>query len=177
MNREKKHLSHFQKEALSWAKTIAIALVLVFIVNTFFVVNAEIPSSSMENTLMVHDRLFALRTAYLTKDPERLDIVVFRLPDDESELYIKRIIGLPGETVKGKDGVVYVNDQPLTEPYCKEPIDSDFGPFTVPEDCYFMMGDNRRDSYDSRYWKNHFVTQEQLVGKAALKYYPSFQLF
>lgn len=170
-----------KKEVLSWAKTILAAVLMVVIVNAFFVVNAQIPSGSMENTLMIHDRLLVNRLAYLREGPQRGDIIVFRSTEGGSGLLIKRVIGLPGETVEGIGGTVYVDGAALEEPYRKpeeEALPSfaaDFGPFQVPEGCYFMMGDNRLDSYDSRYWENPFVSRTSIVGKAALKYYPRIE--
>ena len=106
---------------------------------------------------MTGDKLIALRTFYWFEDPKRGDIVVFEYPDDPSELFIKRIIGEPGDKVEIIDGKVYINDsrEPLKEDYLKEPMEGSFGPYTVPEDCYFMMGDNRNDSLDSRFWNDN----------------------
>lgn len=169
-----------KKEIFSWIKTILAAVVMVLIVNLFFVVNAQIPSGSMENTLMIHDRLLVNRLAYLKEGPQRGDIVVFHSDEGSSGLLIKRVIGLPGETVEGMDGIVYIDGVALEEDYCKpdqvlEPFAADFGPFEVPEDCYFMMGDNRGESYDSRYWENPYVPRKSIIGKAALKYYPQLE--
>jgi signal peptidase I len=130
----------------------------------------------MENTILIGDRVVTSRVSYLSGEPRRGDIVVFPFPDDEEVDYIKRIIGLPGETIEGKDGLVYINGEPLVEPYVVEALDSDFGPYEVPEESYFMMGDNRNNSQDSRYWENKFLARDKIEGKAILKY-PKFDWF
>ena len=89
---------------------IIIVVVAVVLVQSFLIINARIPSESMENTIMVGDQIFGNRLAYKFGDPQRFDIVIFRYPDDEKQLFIKRVIGLPGETVTIKDGKVYIND-------------------------------------------------------------------
>ena len=177
MSRKEEKPTSWKKELLSWIIMIAVALGIGLFISKGLIVNAEIPSESMENTIMTGDRLIALRTAYWFSDPQRGDIVVFHYPDDEEDLYIKRVIGTPGDTVEGKDGKVFVNGKELEEPYVAEEIDEDFGPYTVPEDSYFMMGDNRNDSWDSRYWENTYVKRDKILGKAFLRYYPSFKLF
>jgi signal peptidase I len=162
------------KEIISWVLVLAVAFLLALFINKFIILNEEIPSGSMENTIMTGDRVFTYRQAYLFSDPKRGDIIVFPFPDDESVDYIKRIIGLPGETVEGKDGLVYIDGEALDESYVKETINEDFGPFTVPEDSYFMMGDNRNDSADSRYWNDPFVKKDKIKSKAIFKY-PKFK--
>ncbi len=176
--REKEEKNNsIKKEIISWIVTIIFALGLGLFISKGLIVNAEIPSGSMENTIMTQDRLIALRTAYWFSEPQRGDIVVFHYPDNEEELYIKRVIGTPGDTVEGKDGVVYVNGEALKEPYIKEPAEEDFGPYKVPEDSYFMLGDNRNHSGDSRDWENTYVKKDKILGKAFLRYYPSFKKF
>ena len=135
-----------KKEILSWIKTIILAVLLAFVVDTVFIVNATVPTGSMENTIMAGDRILALRTSYWFSDPERGDVVVFEDPDDPTgkTLYVKRIIGVGGDTVEVQDGEVLVNGQVQDEPYIKEITEGDFGPYHVPEGCYFMMGDNRK---------------------------------
>ena len=162
-------------EIWDYVKMIIIVVVIVLVINNVVLINAKIPSESMENTIMTGDRIFGYRLAYglnmdvfgheiskKWKDPERFDIVIFKYPDDESQLFIKRIIGLPGDKVEIRDGKVYINDS--------------FGPYEVPENCYFMMGDNRNDSKDSRYWQNTYVRFDQIVGKAEIRYFPSIKL-
>ena len=97
------------EELWEYVKMIVFVVVIVFIINNVLLINARIPSESMEKTIMTGDRVFGNRLAYMTKDPERFDIVIFKFPDDESQLFIKRVIGLPGETVTIKDGKVYIN--------------------------------------------------------------------
>lgn len=165
---------NWKKEIRENLILIGIVVAVVLLINHFLVINATIPSASMENTVMTHDRIFGNRLAYRSKDPERFDIVIFRYPDDETELYIKRIIGLPGETVKIVDGKVYINgsSEPLDDSFCAERPTGSYGPFKVPENCYFMMGDNRNNSHDSRFWDNHYVAREKILGKAVFRYWP-----
>ncbi len=160
-------------EIKEWIIVIEIAVILAVILNMFLVVNAVIPSASMETTIMTGDRIFGNRLAYINSDPKRGDIVIFRFPDDEKQLFIKRVIGLPGETLFIQDGKVYINgsETPLDEPYVNgEPL-GDYGPVTVPEGAYFMLGDNRNNSADSRYWNNPFVYRDKILGKAFFRYY------
>ena len=92
------------KELFQWLIAILAAVAIALFVDNFLIVNAQIPSGSMENTIMTGDRVVGNRLSYLTKDPERYDVIIFKYPDDESQLFIKRIIGLPGETVEIRDG-------------------------------------------------------------------------
>lgn len=160
----------------SWILCIVITLGLTGIITNFVIINANIPSGSMENTIMTGDKLIALRTAYWFSDPQRGDIIIFEYPDNEEEWFIKRVIALPGETVEVRDGKVYINnsDTPLNEPYIKEEPVEDFGPYTVPEDGYFVMGDNRNNSNDARDWNTHYVSRDEILGKAWFRYYSSF---
>ena len=113
------------KELLQWAAAFIAAIAAALLINNFVIVNAQIPSSSMEDTIMPGDRVFGNRLAYVLGEPERFDIIIFRYPDDESQLFIKRIIGLPGETVEIRDGHIYINgsDTPLEDVETKEPME------------------------------------------------------
>ena len=168
------------KKILSTVKTTLIAFLLALFVVTCIIINAVIPSESMEKTIMTGDRLIGNRLAYginlqigdkqifkKMRDPKRFDIIIFRYPDDESELYIKRIIGLPGETVEIKDGDVYIDGS-------KKPLDDSFT--AEKTEGSFVMGDNRNCSYDSRFWDNTYVRFDEILGKAVFRYYPGFKL-
>ena len=164
------------KEALSWVLTFAAAILVALVLKNFVIINATVPTGSMENTIMPGDDLFGFRLAYQFSEPKRGDIIIFKYPDDEEEKYVKRIIGLPGETVRISNAKVYIDDSetPLQEEYLKDEWTVATGPFEfkVPEGCYFVMGDNRNDSWDARYWDNTYVAREKIIGKAEWVYFP-----
>ena len=164
----------WKRELLINGLIIACAFVAVWLLDTFIIINAVVPSGSMENTIPSGARVIGSRLSYNDSTPERYDIVVFHYPDDESQLFVKRVIGLPGETVTIIDGKVYINDEtePLDDSFIAEPMEGSFGPYVVPEGCYFMMGDNRNNSLDSRYWVNTFVAEDKILGKALFVWYP-----
>ena len=166
------------KELWEYIKMIIFVVAVVLIINNVLLINARVPSESMEKTIMTGDRFFGDRLAYLFSDPERFDIVVFKYPDDESQLFVKRVIGLPGETVEIKEGKVYINgsETPLDDSFTPETPIGDYGPYVVPEDSYFMLGDNRNHSGDSRFWKQPYVEKEKIVGKAILRYFPGIKI-
>ena len=171
------HKSFFQSEVFDWIKTVVITLVLVGILKSQVIIMAKVPSGSMLDTIQLEEKLMGNRLAYIKEDPKRGDIVIFDAPDEKGKLYIKRIIGLPGETVTIKDGEVYIDDavEPLKEDYLKkEPwvIDNDVFEFEVPEDSYLMLGDNRNDSKDARYWEHTYVSRDTIVAKAVFVWYP-----
>lgn len=179
--KEKKKKKSFFREVIDFLIPVVIAIVIAIVLKQFVLANAIVPTGSMLNTIQLEDRIIASRLAYNNDDPERFDIVLFYYPDDESQVYVKRVIGLPGETVQIVDGIVYVtkpdgetveleDDFVTTE----EPL-GDFGPYIVPENSYFMLGDNRNHSKDSRYWVNPYVSKDKIIGKVLFKYYPSFE--
>lgn len=163
-------------ELLSYIKLLVIAMIVAFLVNNFIIVNAEVPTGSMNNTIMEGDRLIGFRLAYLFSSPQRGDIIIFKYPDDETQNYVKRVIGTPYDTVEIKNGIVYVNNTEIDEPYLKEEMRGSFGPYILGEDEYFVMGDNRNDSKDSRYWINTYVHSDQIIAKAVFKYYKKIEL-
>lgn len=159
-------MKSFLKEALI---TIALAVVL------FFLLQTVIQSSIVENVSMLpglveDQRLIVSKAAYWFSSPQRGDIIIIYPPIEPDSQWVKRVIGLPGDTLEVKGGLVYVNSVPLKEPYIKEKPAYDYGPFVVPKDNYFVLGDNRNESTDSHYdWT---VTRSEIVGKAWLRIWP-----
>lgn len=164
------------KEILSWVLTLGITMLCVFLLKNYVIINANVPTGSMENTIMPNDNLLGYRLAYVNEEPQRGDVIFFYFPDDETQKFVKRVIGLPGETVRIENGEIYINDSevPLEEPYLKEEWTRGTGPFVfeVPEGCYFVLGDNRNTSRDARFWANPYVEKEKIIGKAILIYFP-----
>lgn len=164
------------EELKSICSTIVITVVLVFLLKSYIIINAKVPTGSMENTILPGDNILGLRIAYLMEEPQRGDVIFFYFPDDETQKYVKRIIGMPGEKVVIQDAKIYIDDSeiPLEEDYLKEEWIAGIGPyeFYVPADCYFCLGDNRNDSADARYWRTPYVSKEKIIGKALFTYYP-----
>ncbi|MBW1974587.1 MAG: signal peptidase I [Deltaproteobacteria bacterium] len=180
-----------QRVIWEYTQSIAIALILAMIIRAFVVQAFKIPSGSMIPTLLVGDHILVSKFAYDIKvpfvntviwhraDPKRFDVVVFRYPIDPSKDFIKRVIGLPGDKIFIRNKRVYVNNKELHEPYVQHtdprifppevsPRDN-MGPIVVPAHSLFVMGDNRDESYDSRFWK--FVDFSALKGKAFIIYW------
>ena len=166
--------SDFLKNVGQSLIVIVTAVIFATILGKYVFLNANIPSASMEDTIMTGDKLIANRLYYNKHDPVRGDIVIFDSPDTGEE-YIKRVIGLPGEKVEIKDCKLYVNGTCLKEPYLKdEKWTNNNGPYTfnVPEDSYLLLGDNRNNSFDARLWKHTYVKRDAIKAKAGLRYYP-----
>ena len=166
----------WKKEIISWIQIIVAAVAIALVLNNFVIANSRVPTGSMEKTIMAKSRVIGSRLSYITSDPKRGDVVIFHFPDDPTGkmYYVKRVIGLPGETVNIVDGKVYINgsDTPLDEPYLAEPMEGSYGPYTVPEGCYFMLGDNRNNSQDARFWQNKYVAKDKIIAKVLFSYYP-----
>jgi signal peptidase I len=193
-----------------WVKSIAVALVIWMVVRSLLVEAFRIPSGSMENTLLIGDFLFVNKTLYgaeipLTnkhlppvREPKRLDIVVFRSVEDPNTNVVKRVIGMPGDTLSMKNNVLHRNGQTMDEPYVirtdptsdpeipsmrawqlkylvgvdasnYRPTLKNWGPIVIPRDSFMVMGDNRDNSYDSRYWG--FLGRDRIRGRPLLIYY------
>ncbi|WP_342604333.1 signal peptidase I [Peribacillus sp. FSL E2-0159] len=169
-----------KSEVFSWLKSILFALIIVFICQQFLFTPVTVKGESMEPTYENDDRIMVAKIG----KPERFDMVVFYAPDAE-ENYIKRVIGLPGDSVEMKDDVLYINGKKYTEPYLKtkkreispeENLTENFtlsdllGKSKVPVGHLFVMGDNRRNSWDGR--RFGFISEESLVGKVKFRIYP-----
>lgn len=156
------------------ASFVLSAIVALFI-RGFIAEARYIPSEAMLPTLQISDRLIIDKLAYRFSPPQRGDIIVFSPTEvlqqqDYHEAFIKRIIGLPGDKIQIEDGKVYINEQPLQENYINELPNYEYGTEVVPANSYFVLGDNRNNSYDSHYWG--FVPRQNIIGKATQRFYP-----
>ena len=160
-------------------KTLVSAGVLAIGIRSCVAEARFIPSESMLPTLEIDDRLIIEKISYRLRKPERGDVVVFRPTDalkeqNFKEAFIKRVIGVPGDIIEVKNSEVYVNGEKLTEKYIYEPPSYRYGPVEVPPGQYFVLGDNRNNSLDSHHWG--FVPQENLIGRAAVRFWPPQRL-
>lgn len=173
LSEKKSSSSGIISEIFSYVKIFAIAIIIAYITTHFIIINAQVPTGSMKNTIMEGDRLIGFRLSYKFSKPERGDIVIFKYPDDETQTYVKRVIGTPGDIVQIANGKVYINNEELEETYLKEPmnISTKQETYVVPEGHYFMMGDNRNSSLDSRYWTNTYVAEDKILAKVLFRYY------
>lgn len=162
---------------IEFANTALIAFIASWIIIHYITVIAIVPSCSMEKTVMTGSRLFIDKFSYKVMDPRRGDIISFDPPDGGDKILLKRIIALPGETIEGRNHEVYIDGQLLEENYIADKIDEDFGPYTVPANSYFVMGDNRLRSLDARYWENKFVDRSAIQGKAIIEIIPELKFF
>lgn len=161
----KKIYTLYKKDIIQMSSFIFImAIIIVIIPNCVFQLSKVI-SGSMENAIQTNDYIIINKISYeFNHKPGRYDMIDFISPDERGR-YLKRIIGLPGETIFIKDGIVFVNDIPLSEDYIIPLTEETQSPIVVPANEYFVMGDNRPDSTDSRYWKYKFVKESDIKGK------------
>ena len=177
--RHRKHNSPV-RNAIEWVAIIAIALLVAVVIKQFLVQAFYIPSESMKNSLNVGDRVLVNKLSYHLHDVHRGDIVVFKRPPAESgepaiKDLIKRVIGLPGESIEARDGVVYINDRRLNEPYLAAcMITNNLPKQVVPPGEYFVMGDNRGDSEDSRFFGT--IPRSIIVGHVVMRFWPLGQI-
>jgi len=159
-------------ETIVWSLVIAL-LIINFVIQSFY-----IPSSSMEPTLVPGERVLVAKFYYRITEPQRGDIIVFRYPIDKRKNLIKRVIGLPGEKIKISNGMVYVNGEPLQgDKFGRTYYNGGFygeGERTVPDDSYFVLGDNSQNSDDSRFWG--YVPRKNILGRAFVIYWPLPQI-
>lgn len=159
-------------EIIEWVKAIGFALVLALLIRNFIFEPMIVPTGSMIHTIEINDRILVNKFIYRFKNLKRGDVVVFKYPDDPSQTFVKRLIGVGGDVIEIKDGLLYLNGEPVEEPYISEVMAGDYGPYEVPEGHYFMMGDNRNSSKDSRAWKHKYVSRDMIVGKATYRIWP-----
>ncbi len=157
--KEKKKKSA-KREVFEWIMVLVVACVLAIVVRTFLFEPVSVDGQSMMNTLLDHEYMIATKYDYLFNDPERFDIVICHYPDrmrktligigEVPENFVKRVIGLPGETIELRAGELYVNGEYVEQDFDRTASVTNYGPYTVPQGCYFVMGDNRDHSNDSR---------------------------
>jgi signal peptidase I len=163
---------------IEWGVLIISALAIAFLIKTFLFQAFYIPSESMVPTLQKNDRVLVNKLSYKVHDVHRGDIVVFKAPKDVDPSFkdlVKRVIGLPGETIEGRKGVVYIDGKPLKEPYLPKGTFSDFEglkPFKIPLGTYWVMGDNRTNSRDSRFFASHVIKKSDIVGRVFIRIWP-----
>lgn len=160
-----------RRELREWIKALVLALLLAGVLRAVLVQPYRVEGPSMETSLHNTERLFINRLVYRLHPPRRGNVVVIELPNEDITI-IKRIIGLPGETIEIKDGSVFIDSERLEEPYLDQQTLDILYPVQIPEDHYFVMGDNRGNSRDSRSLSIGFVPEENIKGQAVLVYWP-----
>ncbi|MBT9312368.1 signal peptidase I [Leptothoe kymatousa] len=159
-------------------QTVGLSVVLALGIRQFIAEARYIPTGSMEPTLQVNDRLVVEKISYRVTKPDRGDIIVFWPPAEITpegqprNAFIKRIVGLPGDTVEVINGEVFINNAAIDEQYIKTPPNYRWGPQEVPEESYIVFGDNRNNSVDSHAWPRPFLPEDQIIGKAVVRFWP-----
>lgn len=163
-----------QKKILELLEILVFAFILSWGLRSTVVEASTIPTPSMSPTIQVNDRVLVDKIYYKFSGINRRDIIVFNPPKNldnpTGNPWIKRVIGLSGDTIEIKDGKVFVNGEALTEPYEMAKPNYNYGPLLIPKDSYFVLGDNRNESYDSHYWG--VLPAKNINGKAMFKYWP-----
>jgi signal peptidase I len=170
-----------KKRRTSWLRELletAVLTIAIFLVVRVALQNFRVEGSSMEPNLHNDEYILVNKVDYLLHSPQRGDVIVFQAvpagqPDKD---FIKRIIGLPGETVAVHNNTVFINGRALLESFPREPMDYTFGPRKVPRDDYFVLGDNRDNSYDSSKWATPWLPRQDIIGKAWVSYWPPSDL-
>ncbi|WP_064965380.1 signal peptidase I [Ornithinibacillus contaminans] len=160
-----------KNEWLEWGKAILIAIILAFLLRTFIFATSIVEGDSMDPTLQDGERVIFNKFVYLIDGPDRGDIVIIQRPDKN---YVKRIIGLPGETIEIRNHKLYINNDLHEQTFLSEDAKNhtgNFGPITIPKDRYFVMGDNRSISKDSRNGLG-FIMEDEIIGKSEFVFYP-----
>ncbi|MEM1310519.1 MAG: signal peptidase I [Cyanobacteria bacterium P01_H01_bin.153] len=180
-NAAKKPAAKKTNPVVEGLQTLGLSIVLALGIRTFVAEARYIPSGSMEPTLEINDRLVVEKISYHLNPPQRGDIIVFWPPESlyegeenkRKDAFIKRVIGLPGDTIEVRDGTVFIDDEPLAEDYIKAEPNYTWGPETVPAESYLVLGDNRNSSFDSHAWQpDSFVPKDNIIGKAVVRFWP-----
>lgn len=166
-----------KQEIFEWVMVFVVAAAMAFVVRTFIFEPVRVDGQSMLNTLQDNEFMIATKYDYLTNDPERFDIVICDYPNADDGMYrVKRVIGLPGETLELRAGELYINGEYVEQNFDMTENEAYFGPYTVPEGCYFVMGDNRNNSKDSRSSMVGALTRAQIKGHVRAVIYPFDQM-
>ncbi len=158
------------KELFDWIKTIVIAIVVALLIRHFIFMPSIVPTGSMIPTIQKNDIIMVTKFNYWFKPVERGDMIVFQSSYDKKIKLVKRVVGMGGETILIQNGKLYIDGKLFIEPYVYEPMAEEFGPYTVPENTFFVMGDNRNNSYDARKWEQKYVTEDMILGKAIYRF-------
>lgn len=169
---EKEEKNERKNEILSWVKLVFFAIALALLLRIFVFEFVRVEQSSMFPTLVDQDKVFVLKIAYNVSNPDRGDIAIIHITEDKN--YVKRVVGLPGETFSIKDSVVHINGSALDESVylSNDLFYRDYAEITIPEGCYFVMGDNRQTSIDSRSSEIGFISEDQFIGKVVFRLSP-----
>ena len=162
------------REIFDWIKSLLVAILLALLIRYFVVEIFLVEGQSMYPTLEHNQRLVVNKFIYRFDEPEREDIIVFEY--NENKDFIKRVVGLPGETVKINDGQVYIDEEPIDEDYQVKKVNDNYGPEELPEDEYFVLGDNRDNSMDSRSSSVGFIHEDEIKGRAFFVFWPLDQI-
>lgn len=175
-------MSSLKQEIWEWTKAIIIGILVIVLIRSFFVTNYTVSGQSMMPTLLNKDKVFVSKISYTVGEIKRMDVLVFH---EDNEDYVKRVIGLPGDVIMYENDTLFINNKQVKEPFLKSyeafrnpenrftedfTLETISGQRSVPKDTYFVLGDNRIQSLDSRYFL--FVKKEDIVGKVVARYWP-----
>ena len=166
-NKKEKPKKTLKQEILEWIVTLGVALVVAVVVRTYFIEPVRVDGNSMYPTLKHGEIMMVNKWDYLQGDPQRFDVVICHYPGRGNTNFVKRVIGLPGDTVEVKDGYLIVNGVIYAEKFLHERPVEEFGPYVVPEGRYFVMGDNRNNSNDSRRAEVGPLDRENILGRVS----------
>lgn len=167
--KEKKGTGDFKRNIIALVTGALIGIIVALAVFKFILITAVATGADMEGTISSGDRILGTRLDVEEEDIERYDILLFSSSDDPEKLCLKRVVGLPGETIEIRDGEVYADGRLLDDSFVKYPMNRrGDGIYTIPKGCYFFLGDNRNNSYDSRFWDEKFVPLDNIKAKARM---------